>query len=1272
MKEFNSGYNSLKELYETHLYKINEVNFTFREIDVIACILHNRSDKKIASILLVSPRTVNSHVYNIMGKLCCNSKDQIIDFIEKSEAYLWMKTYYMHLLVRNIFKKQLIQIAKTINLKTVYVKYDKKQKIELDEKFYQSIEQHLNLANIKLIEDDDLDNSKIDISSVSDENQSDLMIDFTNISQEGYYHDIFTVLQKLLPLSQSSAVIKEFDDQYQIIKNNNDGIKNNIKNNSLYFIKKLFHQKYSVVLGIVFVLFSLAVIFFVQLILDHFSLIHKDIQAFGELKLGAEPSSKNKTSLSLVDNDNIDADIANMINFEIKQKRDSNYIERKLESGKNIFEEFDYILEHYDNVLVTAPGGSGKSSCVLEYAYRMQEKNKKVIFFDSDSIDKINQRYKELAVDLGINISALDQAMIIRQVNGKLRVCQDLIFIFDNSRDYADVEKYISQLPKGIKYIITSRNSNLVNNISKGQHIELRPHFTDEAARKYVIQSLPDRFGNSDEFTSSKLEQLLLVVSKSPIRLAFTVSYLHKNKIVTIDEYIELYKAGEADIPEFTLLYGDINSNKHEKELSMILQYAAYLDPDFISIKILKSVLRADNEKLGTSDNKANKHNQKLQSYIEDLESMSLVKLVRKDNDEVGVKIHRLIQKDIATFIDRHTQLVNSGVLMDKATIYKRLFSSINKLMPKVAYFSGDDWTIASLLYPSAIKLVEHFHADNININTKINIKKPHNKIFKDYVSLMNKLGLYQEYIAEKYHTALEYYEYAEQYAAQYADSEDVLAEISLNKGWCYFKQRKLQKAIDSFERAMQLATNKESELYADALSGMGCVYDQQRNSNEGLKYHETAYKIYKKLYGDKDHFVVARSLHNLAWSYKNLDRDLNKGKDLSKEQNKNLVIALDKLMESYEMRKRLYPNGVHLDIAASLNSIGDTYRKQGGVDNLRKALQYQQEALAMRNYIHNNHITLYTISSYSRLGETYRDLGDYGHSLEYFEKLLSATYEMHGTYNHSHILGSLQRIAEIYQYMGNDIEAIEYYKKAYTLIYRNDYDINYPGNTLIEDALKTHASEFVQNPELRIFITKRGHFDQEIYKIKSKLQTTKSTILNKLYDCGRLGLWNNSWFNNNDIFTYGAAYYLTDKHLKEILGENITEKELVIAKTLCFEAINLGVMSASKEERKYDCLFEFIKTYPKLIEQIIKKHPEYFIDGSLLIECNKREIITTKQLETLINKEELDYYRTRQESLKQESHSTKQINLNQQKTLTKLDTSKDMGSKVYGVCEVY
>ena len=70
-------------LYRSQLKEVGGVSFTNREIDVLSCLLGNRKDKKIASLLSLSPKTVGAHIYNVIKKLGYNSREQIIDFAEK-------------------------------------------------------------------------------------------------------------------------------------------------------------------------------------------------------------------------------------------------------------------------------------------------------------------------------------------------------------------------------------------------------------------------------------------------------------------------------------------------------------------------------------------------------------------------------------------------------------------------------------------------------------------------------------------------------------------------------------------------------------------------------------------------------------------------------------------------------------------------------------------------------------------------------------------------------------------------------------------------------------------------------------------------------------------------------------------------------------------------------------------------------------------------------------------------------------------------------------
>lgn len=95
------------ETFVDELVTINTLKFTRREIDIIACILGGKAVKKIGIFLVISPKTVENHIRNILLKMGANSQEAIIDFIEKSDQYLVMKQHYCLLLLQEAFESSL-------------------------------------------------------------------------------------------------------------------------------------------------------------------------------------------------------------------------------------------------------------------------------------------------------------------------------------------------------------------------------------------------------------------------------------------------------------------------------------------------------------------------------------------------------------------------------------------------------------------------------------------------------------------------------------------------------------------------------------------------------------------------------------------------------------------------------------------------------------------------------------------------------------------------------------------------------------------------------------------------------------------------------------------------------------------------------------------------------------------------------------------------------------------------------------------------------------
>lgn len=92
---------------------------TAREQDVLACLLFERTSKKIALILEMQPRTVEKHIENIMIKLDRHSRESLMALIERQEGNDQLKEHYGELVMRFQCHKEMKTIAQQKILKGI-------------------------------------------------------------------------------------------------------------------------------------------------------------------------------------------------------------------------------------------------------------------------------------------------------------------------------------------------------------------------------------------------------------------------------------------------------------------------------------------------------------------------------------------------------------------------------------------------------------------------------------------------------------------------------------------------------------------------------------------------------------------------------------------------------------------------------------------------------------------------------------------------------------------------------------------------------------------------------------------------------------------------------------------------------------------------------------------------------------------------------------------------------------------------------------------------
>ena len=199
------------------------------------------------------------------------------------------------------------------------------------------------------------------------------------------------------------------------------------------------------------------------------------------------------------------------------------------------------------------------------------------------------------------------------------------------------------------------------------------------------------------------------------------------------------------------------------------------------------------------------------------------------------------------------------------------------------------------------------------------------------------------------------------------ATDENITLEELNRNGESLWRKGDYQEALTYFEQAYQRSEGFKKEK-ADALHGIGLVYDSRGNLEEAAKKYQEGLLIRQEI-GDKK--GVAISLHDLATISKEigkLDKALeifNLSLEASREINDkesiarvlgqmsaiffdkgNLSEALKKHQESVAIRQEI---GDKEGIATALNNVGAFFSEKG---NLTEALKQYQASLEIRQEI--------------------------------------------------------------------------------------------------------------------------------------------------------------------------------------------------------------------------------------------------------------------------------------------------------------------------------
>lgn len=317
---------------------------------------------------------------------------------------------------------------------------------------------------------------------------------------------------------------------------------------------------------------------------------------------------------------------------------------------------------------------------------------------------------------------------------------------------------------------------------------------------------------------------------------------------------------------------------------------------------------------------------------------------------------------------------------------------------------------------------------------------------------------------------------------------------------------------------------------------------------------------------------------------------------------------------QAYDMLTHISPAD-ETEMARTLNNIGAAYAQIKEKEKLEAAIGYFKNALDIRQKVlPENHVDIAT--TLSNIGSAYTDLGGATNcniSIVYHENAIKILKGLYPALSND-LAHALYNFAVAYSKLGDNSKALEYFKQTYCILQVNLGEIHCETmqarrgiESIQPDFFK--AGGFVQKlqefdtsnvlkvgAERRKIILSHGSTTGVLVSLKQRIQTT---ILDKVETVSRDGYEARSWRGYYDVWTFLNVSLKPE--LEKLGTDSATLRE---TQMLCFEAMNLGIMRSPV--KPYKMVESFCRTNTDLVKEIALKHPEFFVDGSIVEACIK------------------------------------------------------------------
>ncbi len=602
----DTSYKKLQEIYSNYLHEIGGIKFTFKEVNIIACLLHNRGNKKIAYLLSISPKTVESHIHNITLKLGHNSRESIIDLVEKSAKLHLIKQCYLHLLVQASFHNQLRKIGKVLNRHGCVCLLHSGGVNKQDENLLKQLQVHLKIANITLIniEDSDqntkeakhnlyvsskklVDNHQLSesIFLVLDKNSEPYeinhirSIDFRK--EENYYLSVLELLKQILNETNLDKIIQEFNTEYNAILNNVED--KSIKSKSYHrnflitSISQLFKEKPSNRKLII-----LLTCFSSLILLISWIIIQRNVIADKTTNQQAVRASFSIPHESMrLERSSIIAEINN-----------------KLKNQGDI-----------KTIVLIGIGGAGKTTVARQYA--SEQKANVVWEINAETEESLIASFEQLAYAASQTTEERNELREIQEtknldksrkklilfVRKQLKSHAPWFLVYDNVKIFSDIQAYFPYDPEAWgsgEVILTTRNNDIANNSHIGNNKGV--FFGElEASEQFVLFTKILGAHNTELDSNLQKEQIqfLQYIPPFPLDVSTAASYIKATGI----SYKEYLKRKDRSSEEFALVQSEMikENNTYNKNrygiITLSLQHIIDKHPDFAALLLFISLL---------------------------------------------------------------------------------------------------------------------------------------------------------------------------------------------------------------------------------------------------------------------------------------------------------------------------------------------------------------------------------------------------------------------------------------------------------------------------------------------------------------------------------------------------------------------------------------------------------------------------------------------------------------------------------------------------------